>query len=94
MILYFNGLHQAEDIIYDVLQAHIFETETQCVAFLVNFDQHHISEVVFRNISLELAPKSISILLDCKQVVFETAKVSKLTYHLCQILYFSSVTIG
>ncbi|XP_020398852.1 beta-galactosidase 7 isoform X1 [Zea mays] len=57
-------------------EAHIFETETQCVAFLVNFDQHHISEVVFRNISLELAPKSISILLDCKQVVFETAKVN------------------
>ncbi|XP_034586051.1 beta-galactosidase 7 isoform X2 [Setaria viridis] len=57
-------------------EAHIFETESQCVAFLVNFDQHQISEVVFRNISLQLAPKSISILSDCKRVVFETAKVN------------------
>lgn len=94
-MLYFNKRHQAKDIIYDVLQAHIFETESQCVAFLVNFDRHHISEVVFRNTSLELAPKSISILSDCRRVVFETAKVSKPTYHLWQILYFfSSITIG
>jgi hypothetical protein len=67
-------------MLYDALQAHIFETESQCVAFLVNFDQHQISEVVFRNISLQLAPKSISILLDCKRVVFESAKVSKAAY--------------
>jgi hypothetical protein len=87
-MLYFNRLHQDKDIMYDVLQAHIFETESQCVAFLVNFDRHHISEVVFRNISLELAPKSISILSDCKRVVFETAKVSKPTYPLWHILYF------
>jgi len=87
-MLYFNRLHQDKDIIYDVLQTHIFETESHCVGFLVNFDRHHISEVVFRNISLELAPKSISILSDCKRVVFETAKVSKPTYPLWHILYF------
>ncbi|CAN6355088.1 unnamed protein product [Urochloa humidicola] len=57
-------------------EAHIFETESHCVAFLVNFDQQQTSEVVFRNISLQLAPKSISILSDCKRVVFETAKVN------------------
>ncbi|KAJ1254836.1 hypothetical protein BS78_K319500 [Paspalum vaginatum] len=57
-------------------EAHIFETESQCVAFLVNFDWHRISDVIFRNISLQLAPKSISILSDCKRVVFETAKVN------------------
>ncbi|KAF8779430.1 hypothetical protein HU200_002700 [Digitaria exilis] len=57
-------------------EAHIFETESQCVAFLVNFDQHQKSEVVFRNISLQLARKSISILSDCNRVVFETAKVN------------------
>lgn len=95
LILYFNRLHQDKDIMYDVLQAHIFETESQCVAFLVNFDRHHISEVVFRNISLELPPKSISILSDCKRVVFETAKVSKPTYRLWHILYFfRSITTG
>ncbi|KAL6619204.1 hypothetical protein ACP70R_034343 [Stipagrostis hirtigluma subsp. patula] len=57
-------------------EVHVFETESQCVAFLVNFDQHQISKVVFRNISLQVAPKSISILSDCKRVVFETAKVN------------------
>jgi hypothetical protein len=48
------------------------------VAFLVNFDQHNTPKVEFRNISLELAPKSISVLSDCRNVVFETAKVSDL----------------
>ncbi|XP_062179260.1 beta-galactosidase 7-like [Phragmites australis] len=57
-------------------EAHVFETESQCVAFLVNFDQHQMSKVVFRNISSQLAPKSISILSDCQRVVFETAKVN------------------
>ncbi|PUZ65878.1 hypothetical protein GQ55_3G260700 [Panicum hallii var. hallii] len=57
-------------------EAHVFETESRCVAFLVNFNPHRTSEVVFRNISLQLAPKSISILSDCKIVVFETAKVN------------------
>ncbi|GJN14478.1 hypothetical protein PR202_gb01313 [Eleusine coracana subsp. coracana] len=62
--------------INDVLQAHVFETDSQCVAFLVNFDRHQISKVVFRNISLQLVPRSISILSDCNQVVFETSKVN------------------
>ncbi|KAM0860764.1 hypothetical protein ACQ4PT_046326 [Festuca glaucescens] len=57
-------------------QAHVFETELKCVAFLVNFDKHQAPTVVFRNISLQLAPKSISILSDCRTVVFETAKVN------------------
>ncbi|CAM0955403.1 unnamed protein product [Alopecurus aequalis] len=57
-------------------EAHVFETELKCVAFLVNFDKHQTPTVVFRNISLQLAPKSISILSDCRTVVFETAKVN------------------
>nr|XP_015638047.1 beta-galactosidase 7 isoform X1 [Oryza sativa Japonica Group] len=59
-------------------EAHVFETDFKCVAFLVNFDQHNTPKVEFRNISLELAPKSISVLSDCRNVVFETAKVSDL----------------
>lgn len=59
----------------DVLQAHVFETKLKCVAFLVNFDKHQRPTVIFRNISLQLAPKSISILSDCRTVVFETGKV-------------------
>ncbi|XP_052156884.1 beta-galactosidase 7 isoform X2 [Oryza glaberrima] len=57
-------------------EAHVFETDFKCVAFLVNFDQHNTPKVEFRNISLELAPKSISVLSDCRNVVFETAKVN------------------
>ena len=65
-------------MIYYVLQAHIFETELKCVAFLVNFDKHQSPTVVFRNIPFQLAPKSISILSECRTVVFETAKVCDL----------------
>ncbi|KAG8085659.1 hypothetical protein GUJ93_ZPchr0010g10113 [Zizania palustris] len=57
-------------------EAHVFETESKCVAFLVNLDQHKTPKVEFRNISLQMAPKSISILSDCRTVVFETAKVN------------------
>uniref|UniRef100_A0A0E0HEU8 Beta-galactosidase n=1 Tax=Oryza nivara TaxID=4536 RepID=A0A0E0HEU8_ORYNI len=38
--------------------------------------EHNTPKVEFRNISLELAPKSISVLSDCRNVVFETAKVN------------------
>jgi hypothetical protein len=72
---------QHRHIINDVLQAHVFETELKCVAFLVNFDKHQTPTVAFRNMSFQLAPKSISILSDCRTVVFETAKVyDLLTY--------------
>lgn len=57
-------------------EAHVFETKLKCVAFLVNFDKHQRPTVIFRNISLQLAPKSISILSDCRTVVFETGKVN------------------
>lgn len=46
-----------------------------CVAFLVNNDEGNNSTVLFQNVSIELLPKSISILPDCKNVIFNTAKV-------------------
>nr|CAB3465165.1 unnamed protein product [Digitaria exilis] len=55
---------------------HVFETESNCVAFLVNFDNSQMSSVTFRHISFQLAPKSISILSDCRRVVYETAKIN------------------
>ncbi|XP_020572705.1 beta-galactosidase 16-like [Phalaenopsis equestris] len=58
-------------------EAHIFQTDTgKCVAFLINQDSVHDSTVRFRNATYELPQKSISILSDCKNVVFNTAKVS------------------
>ncbi|KAH7568266.1 hypothetical protein JRO89_XS07G0268700 [Xanthoceras sorbifolium] len=46
-----------------------------CVAFLVNENEEDV-EVIFRNSSYGLPAKSISILPDCKNVIFNTAKVS------------------
>lgn len=46
-----------------------------CAALLVNQDKCD-STVQFRNSSYLLSPKSISVLPDCKNVAFNTAKVS------------------
>ncbi|KAL5778798.1 hypothetical protein ACOSQ2_009535 [Xanthoceras sorbifolium] len=46
-----------------------------CAAFLVNENEEDV-EVIFRNSSYGLPAKSISILPDCKNVIFNTAKVS------------------
>ncbi|XP_044342369.1 beta-galactosidase 7 isoform X4 [Triticum aestivum] len=59
-------------------EGHVFETESNCVAFLVNLDKHKTSNIQFGEASFQLAPKSISILSSCRRVVFETAKVSQL----------------
>lgn len=58
-------------------QAYIFqENSSRCVAFLVNNDTLSNVSVMFRNTVYELPQKSISILPDCKNVVFNTATVS------------------
>uniref|UniRef100_A0A0A9AWS6 Beta-galactosidase beta-sandwich domain-containing protein n=1 Tax=Arundo donax TaxID=35708 RepID=A0A0A9AWS6_ARUDO len=59
------------------MQGHVFETESECVALLVNFDKHKISYIQFGKEAFQLAPKSISILSQCREVVFETAKVHR-----------------
>ncbi|CAA0827926.1 Beta-galactosidase 16 [Striga hermonthica] len=48
----------------------------QCAAFLVNTNIRHNAEVQFRNGTYQIPRHSISILPDCKTVVFNTAKVS------------------
>ncbi|KAJ6775112.1 BETA-GALACTOSIDASE RELATED [Salix purpurea] len=58
-------------------QAYIFEEKgAGCAAFLVNNDQKNNATVEFRNITFELLPKSISILPDCENIIFNTAKVN------------------
>ncbi|KAK4840472.1 hypothetical protein QYF36_009603 [Acer negundo] len=47
-----------------------------CAAFLANSDDKNDKTVVFRNMSYHLPAWSVSILPDCKNVVFNTAKVS------------------
>ncbi|KAB2030883.1 hypothetical protein ES319_D05G264200v1 [Gossypium barbadense] len=48
----------------------------ECAAFLVNQDDTKSVAVIFPNSSYELGPSSVSILPDCKNVVFNTAKVN------------------
>lgn len=45
------------------------------MAILINNDEQNVT-VQFQNTSFELLPKSISILADCENVIFNTAKVS------------------
>lgn len=59
------------------LQAHVYSSESEgCAAFLSNFDSKSSARVVFNNMHYNLPPWSISILPDCRNVVFNTAKVS------------------
>lgn len=57
-------------------QAHVYTSETGgCAAFLSNFDTKSAARVMFNNMHYNLPPWSISILPDCRNVVFNTAKV-------------------
>ncbi|CAH9146966.1 unnamed protein product [Cuscuta epithymum] len=47
----------------------------QCAAFLSNFDEHSAMRVMYNNMHYKLSAWSISILPDCKTVVFNTAQV-------------------
>lgn len=55
-------------------QAYVYHGDSgACAAFLVNADGKN-AFVEFQNSTYDLPPKSISILPDCKTVVFNTAK--------------------
>lgn len=49
-----------------------------CAAFLANYDTQSAARVLFNNMHYNLPPWSISILPDCRNVVFNTAKVCNL----------------
>ncbi|XVE70603.1 hypothetical protein DITRI_Ditri10aG0084600 [Diplodiscus trichospermus] len=58
-------------------EAHVFEPGSgTCAAFLANYDADYSVTVNFRNMQYDLPPWSVSILPDCKNVNFNTAKVS------------------
>ncbi|KAM7517217.1 hypothetical protein LguiA_006800 [Lonicera macranthoides] len=61
-------------------EAHVFSGgKGTCAAFLSNFDSNKASRVTFNNMHYNLPPWSISILPDCRNVVFNTAKVGSQT---------------
>ncbi|XP_074307945.1 beta-galactosidase 6 isoform X5 [Silene latifolia] len=58
-------------------QAYVFqEVSGDCAALLVNNDTRNSATVDFQNSSYQLPPRSISILPDCLNVTFSTAKVT------------------
>lgn len=61
-----------------------YGTQISCSAFLANIDQHKAASVTFLGQKYNLPPWSVSILPDCRNVVFNTAKVwlHYLTLHL------------
>ncbi|ONK72499.1 uncharacterized protein A4U43_C04F20060 [Asparagus officinalis] len=64
-------------------QAHVFTSKSgDCAAFLSNYKTDSYAQVMFNNMHYNLPPWSISILPDCKNVVFNTAKVGAQTSHM------------
>ncbi|KAL5973631.1 hypothetical protein ACLOJK_030285 [Asimina triloba] len=60
----------------DYQESHVFESnQGGCAAFLANYDQKSFAKVAFRGMHYNLPPWSISILPDCKNTVFNTARV-------------------
>ncbi|XP_010254673.1 PREDICTED: beta-galactosidase 3-like [Nelumbo nucifera] len=57
-------------------QAHVFSSRSGgCAAFLANYNPNSAARVMFNNMHYNLPPWSISILPDCRNVVFNTAKI-------------------
>ncbi|XP_059641301.1 beta-galactosidase-like [Cornus florida] len=57
-------------------EAHVFKSKSgACAAFLANYDSHSFAKVAFGNMHYNLPPWSISILPDCKNTVYNTARV-------------------
>ncbi|MBA0871634.1 hypothetical protein Goshw_028436 [Gossypium schwendimanii] len=62
-----------------VLNTTLSESQSACSAFLANIDEHNTATVTFRGKSYSLPPWSVSILPDCSNVAFNTAKVGAQT---------------
>ncbi|KAK6911894.1 Glycoside hydrolase 35, catalytic domain [Dillenia turbinata] len=56
-------------------QAHVFKSSGACAAFLANYNPSSYAKVAFGNQHYNLPPWSISILPDCKNTVYNTARV-------------------
>ncbi|KAA8540294.1 hypothetical protein F0562_024143 [Nyssa sinensis] len=57
-------------------EAHVFKSKSgTCAAFLANYNSNSFAKVAFGNMHYNLPPWSISILPDCKNTVYNTARV-------------------
>jgi len=72
-----------------LVQANVYTNSTgTCAAFLANMDDANDTVIVFQNKSYHLPAWSVSILPDCKNVAFNTAKV-----YLLSLFTFVSIMI-
>ncbi|KAI7730687.1 hypothetical protein M8C21_023051 [Ambrosia artemisiifolia] len=60
------------------LEASVYKTSSTCAAFLANVDTKNDANVNFNGNSYHLPAWSVSILSDCKNVVFNTAKINSM----------------
>lgn len=75
-MLFFLSFCFVSHIFY--FQAHIYQDKgRKCSAFLANIDEHNSATVRFRNQAYTLPPWSVSILPDCRNTAFNTAKVPR-----------------
>ncbi|PSS20808.1 Beta-galactosidase [Actinidia chinensis var. chinensis] len=58
------------------LEVHVFKSTSACAAFLANYDTKSSATMTFQNMRYDLPPWSVSILPDCKNSVFNTARIS------------------
>ncbi|PPD99769.1 hypothetical protein GOBAR_DD03175 [Gossypium barbadense] len=78
----------------DLQQAYMYTSESgDCAAFLSNYDTKFAARVLFNNMHYNLPPWSISILPDCRNAVFNTAKVGVQTSQM-QMLPTNSETFS
>ncbi|KAF3455018.1 hypothetical protein FNV43_RR05466 [Rhamnella rubrinervis] len=61
------------------LEAAVYKTGSACAAFLANVDTQSDATVTFSGKSYKLPAWSVSILPDCKNVAFNTAKINSVT---------------
>ncbi|PIN25789.1 Beta-galactosidase [Handroanthus impetiginosus] len=61
-------------------EAHVYrDNGSKCAAFLANIDEHGSATVKFHNQAYTLPPWSVSILPDCRNTAFNTAKIGAQT---------------
>ncbi|KAG7969843.1 hypothetical protein I3843_07G053100 [Carya illinoinensis] len=64
-------------------QAYVYSSKSgHCAAFLANYETNSAARVMFNNKHYNVPPWSISVLPDCRNVVFNTAKVGVQTSQL------------
>nr|GEV23475.1 beta-galactosidase 8 [Tanacetum cinerariifolium] len=72
------------------VEAVVYKTSSTCAAFLANIDTQHDATVSYNGKSYHLPAWSVSILPDCKHVVYNTAKINSMA----TIQSFVSASVG